>query len=81
VNAWWTLGEKQTKAMAPLGVSNKTADPTHPTKPTEPEPATGRPDYLAVNGRSLPSQTDSGGLDGGSSLPKSNPPDPTMYIT
>ena len=37
--------------------------------------------YLAVGGRSLPSQIDSGKLDGGSSLLKPDPPDPTVYIT
>ena len=63
-----------------VGVSNKTTDPTHSVKLTEPELETARPNYLAVGGGSLPSQTDSDRSDGGSSLPKSNPPDPTVYI-
>ena len=64
-----------------VGLSNKTADLAHPAKPTRPEPTTAQPDYLAVGGRSLPSQTNSGGSDGRSSLPKPDPPNLTMYIT
>jgi len=53
----------------------------HLAKLTRLEPTTAQPDYLAVGGGSLPSQTDSGGSDGRSSLIKSDPPDPIVYIT
>ena len=61
-----------------LGVSNKTANPTHLAKPIGSEPTAIRPDDLAVGDESLPSQTDFGGSSGGSSLPKPNPPNPTV---
>ena len=64
--------------MSLIGLSNKTEDPTHPAKSTRPEPFVIRPDYLVVGGGFLPSQTDFGGSNGGSSLPQPNPPDPTV---
>jgi len=61
-----------------VGVFNKTTDQTHPAKPTGPEPTVVRPDDLAVGDGSLPSQTDFGRSSGGSSLPKPDPPNPTV---
>ena len=55
----------------PLGLSNKTEDPTHPVKSTKPEPSVVQPDYLEINSESLPSQPNFDGLSGESSLPNS----------
>ena len=59
-------------------VSNKTANLTHLVKPTGSKSIAVQPDNLAIGGKSLSSQTDSGGSSGRSSLPKPNPPNPTV---
>ena len=64
--------------MSLIGLSNKIEDPIHPAKSTKPEPFVIRPDYLVVGGGFLPSETDFGGSNGGSSLPQPDPPDPTV---
>ena len=56
-------------------MSNKTANPTHPTKSSA-----ARPNHLAIDDRSLPLQPDFNESSGESSLPKSDPPNPIVIL-
>ena len=58
-----------------LGVSNPIRNPTNPSNPPKPEPTT-----PTVGDGFLTPRPDIGGLSGGFSSPKPEPPDPTDVI-